>query len=694
MKIWKFRQSHTFNWYTVIWLVALIVVGALYYRYKIGINYIGVVEKKSHSLGPQEPGKIQAVFVQVGDRVKKDQVVAVLDMTDLTVSLDYLQEEFNQIQKLHKSQLDYNTITLQRLRMQAENEFTDLISRLSLIQSQIVELNGLNREIERLERAEQAGLGYSSNLSDLVIRRDALESFLKEQRYELNHLSNKLGEIRKSRKQFEEADIDSMTKSFLLEQLEYPEAIRREIVFTEHRIQMRTIYSPCDGVVTDILAYPGNVVQDFDSLIVVEEIKPGYLTLFLPEKSKQVPEEGMTVRIFSSRKSAFNTTGIITFVHPGFVKTNGRLSFRGQTFWARKVRVKLAEDHQLLPGELVKVRILGHRKKKDRQVASFIAEGGAENSGKSFQSKIPGLKAMKVPEALRKASRFEPSGVVWVPEMNRYLIVSDDTGIKDQKSDHAPWVFTMNNEGVVDAVPLRLTGINEVNDLEAIASAGHNSYYFCSSQNISKQGKRPKNREFLIKVKRESSGLKVLDKINLLSLIENSCSSAELAQLGLIRKEIDGRPVLNIEGMVRHGNALYFGLKEPALNGHAILLKLKDVDALFNYHRLSPGQLTLAGEVNLGSFKGKNATFSDLYMDPEGELWALSTIADVEFSDQMGTLHRIKHFSDGNPEAEMVIRFPEMKPEGVCLNPSGGLLIVMDRDDQTPMFCTVEVEDL
>lgn len=694
MKIRKFRQSQTFNWYTVIWLVALVVVGSLYYHYKIGMNYIGVVEKKSHSLGPQEPGKIQALLVQVGDKVKKDQVIALLDMSDLKVSLDYLQKEFNQIQKLNKSRKDYNSIALQRLRLQAENDFSNLIDRFSLIESQTVELNGLNREIERLEKAEQAGLGYSKNLSDLVIRRDALESFLKEQRSEVDHLSEKLDMIRKSRKQFEKANVDSITKSLLLEQLEYPEAIRREIVFTEHRIQMRTIYSPCDGFVTDILAYPGDVVQNFDSLIVVEEIKPRYLTVYLPEKSKQVPEAGMTVRIYSSRKSAFNTTGIITFVHPGFVKTSGRLSFRGQTFWARRVRVKLAEDHQLLPGELVKVRILGHRKQKGRQAASLIAPERTENPEKILQRKTPGLKEMKVPEALRTATRFEPSGIVWIPDMDRYLIVSDDTGLKDQKSDHAPWVFTMNGDGVVDADPIILIGIDKVNDLEAVASAGNDIYYFCSSQNISKQGKRPVSREYLIKAKRENSGLKVLDKIDLLSLIENHYSITEQAQLGLIQKEKDGRPVLNIEGMVWHDNILYFGLKEPSLDGNAILLQLSDVDSLFDTHRLSSKQLTLFGKVNLGSFKGKNATFSDLYMDPEGELWALSTIADVENSDQMGTFHCIKGFPDGKPAAEPIVRFPEMKPEGLCLNTARRFLIVMDRDNQTPLFCTVEVEDL
>ncbi|MBN1780329.1 HlyD family efflux transporter periplasmic adaptor subunit [bacterium] len=689
MQIPKFRQSQTFNWYTISWLIALIVTVILFYHVKIGMKYIGIVEKKAHTLGPQEPGTIQTLFVQVGDSVKKNQVLAVLDMSDLKISLGYLQQEFSLIRRLNQSQKDYNVIALERLRMQAENEFADLIGRVSLIESQIAELNGLNREIERLENAEQAGLGYNRDLPDLVIRRDALESYLSEQRSELSQLTRKLDRIRKSRKKFEQADVDSITGSLLLEQLEYPEAIRREIVFMEHRMQMRTIYSPCDGVITDILAYPGDVVQDFDSLIVVEEIRPRYLTVYLPEKARLIPEAGMEARIFSPRKRAFNTTGTVTFVHPGLVQTNGRLSFRGQIFWARKVRMELAGDHELLPGELVKVRISGHRK-KHRQVASLHAAEGKDMRDKVIQRGDSDLKEMHVPDMLRKASRFEPSGIVWIPEMDRYLIVSDDTGIKDRKSDHAPWLFTMK-DGAVDAAPVTLSGIDKVNDLESVAYAGHDLYYFCSSQNISRQGKRPGTREYLIKVKRTGSGFQVLDKIELLSLIESGCSPEEQARLGLLQKEEDGRPVLNIEGMAWYDNALYFGLKEPLLDGDAIILKLSDAASLFDSHRLSSNQLTRFGTVNLGSFKGRQAAFSDIYMDPEGRLWALSTVADVEKTDQMGTLHRVHHYPDGHLEAEPLVRFPEMKPEGICLNPGGQFLIVVDCDSQTPLYCSVGV---
>ncbi len=688
----KFRQSQTYNFYTLLWLVAVVIAGYLFYNSQINLSYLGVVEKRVHFLGPQESGKIFTMLAEVGEEVEKGQVLAYLDMSDLKVSLELLKNEFDEISKLNQSQKNLNTIELQRIRMQAENEYAALLERFSLIESNIVELNGLNEEIKRLQGAKDAGLGYNRSLPDLIIRRDALEGYLKEQRLEFNRLSHKLQDIRESREQFESADVDNQTKSLMLEQLEYPESIRREIAFTEHRMEMRTIYSPCDGFVTDILAQPGNVIQDFDSLIVVEESKPQFMTVYLSEKSKITPEVGCEVKINSARKTDYNTTGQIKFVHPGFEKTSGRLTFRGQSFWARRIRVELPEAHQLLPGELVTVRISRHKKQTKQQIANLQAAEQAEVLDKLYPGHYPALNEMHVPESIWKMSRFEPSGIVWVPEIEKYLIVSDDTGIEDTKSDHAPYVFLMDEKGVVETQPFRLSGIHQVNDLESVTSIGNNQYIFCSSQNISKRGKRPQNREYLLLVERNNSGFKVIKKVNLLSLIERSYSSAEQAQLGLIRKEKDGRLIINIEGIAFQDNTLLIALKEPSLNGRAILLQLSDMESIFDIQRLYSNQLSLFGTVNLGSYKGKSATFSDIHIKSDGVIYALSTIADVSDDIQMGTFHRIEKQSNGKLKADAIARFPNMKPEGICLDPYQQFFVVVDCDNRTPLFCTLDVE--
>ena len=109
-------------------------------------------------------------------------------------------------------------------------------------------------------------------------------------------------------------------------------------------------------------------------------------------------------------------------------------------------------------------------------------------------------KNMRVPDELLKRSRFEPSGIALQRDTGRYLIVSDDTGLQDTANEKAAIAFLMDEQGNVDKTSVRLTGVGEVNDLEAITDGGGNTLYMVSSQNISKKGKRPHNREAILRV--------------------------------------------------------------------------------------------------------------------------------------------------------------------------------------------------
>ncbi len=353
----KFEQTHNLNWYTIVWAIALIIILCLYKNWHIDQKYIGIVEKKLHLIGAREPGKVHKMLPCIGEQIKKGQILAVLDISDLKTNLNQLKNELKSIQTLKGAQRDRSSILVQRMALQLENEASDLIDRLSLIESKSTELAGLKAEIERLKNAEKAGLGYSRDLADLILQRDALASYLREQRKDLEFQTQKLDKIRESRQILENADIDSITNTFFVEQMEYAESLQRQIALNEQRVDMRTVLAPCDGYVTEIMASSGDVVDAFLPILSVEELKPMFVDVYIPEKSKLLPEIGMRVEITSSRNNGFNTTGVITFVHPGFSRAAERLSFRGQIFWARKARIKLAQTHQLIPGEVVYVRV-------------------------------------------------------------------------------------------------------------------------------------------------------------------------------------------------------------------------------------------------------------------------------------------------------------------------------------------------
>ena len=697
MMVKKIKQTHNFNLYILLWIVALAVIVYLAQNWYIHKKFIGIVERKSHLIGAQESGRVQNMLIAIGDQVKKDQVLAMLDISDLKTTLDQLKQELTSIQKLEGAQRDRYSIDVRRMALQFENEASELIERLSLIESKGTELAGLNAEVERLKNAEQAGLGHSRDLADLILQRDALISYLREQRKNLEFQSQQVEKTRQSRKILEAANIDSMTKSLLIEQMEYAESLQRLVAETEHRISLRTIVAPCDGYVTEMLTRSGDVVDAFVPILTVEELKPAYLDVYIPEQSTLRPEPGMTVEIFSSRTREYNTTGVITFVHPGFTQASERLSFRGQLFWARKVRVELPKDHHLIPGEVVNARINNSKVKHENTMASSViaSENNPPTGGSGSQNKNhPPLTNMEVPEALWKKTRFEPSGAAWLPDIGKYLIVSDDTGIRDAANDHAAYLFLMDENGKVDSTFAPLIGIGAVNDLEAIAPVGDETFYLVSSQNISKKDKRPGSRELILKIKRDGEKLVVQGQVEFLSLLLNSYTWLELKALGLEKFEKDGQPVLNIEGVTFYDNALYLGLKEPVSNKGAIIWKLEDVDNIFEAPKLASNQLSVYGFVQLEQDKNKTTGISDLIFDQNGILWALSTIVDAVKDDQSGGFHRINRFTDGRLEATRIFSFPGLKPEGICLQGTERFLIVFDKDNENPEFCYIDVEGL
>ena len=414
-RILNFKQTYNFNWYTIFWVVALLVVLYLFSNWHIDKQYIGIVERKSHKIGAQESGKIQTTFVKIGDQVKKNQVLVMFDISDLTTYLGQLKNELASLHEMAEAQRSLYSINAQRILLQLDNEASELVDRLSLVEAKSTELTGLNTEIERLQNAEKAGLGYNRNLSALILKRDALASYLQEQSKDVKFQKEQLLKTKKSRKMFETTNVDSISKMLLIEKMDYTESLHREVAATEFRISLRTILAPCDGYVTEIYTLPGDIVSSFEPVVVVEELKPHFLDVYIPESSNIILKTGMKVAIFSSRDDIYNTNGTISFIHPGFAQASERVSFRGQIFWARKVRVELPPNHKLIPGEVVNARLIDN---DNFSLFSPETTAAAENN-ELISNMQSGINNMIVPNELLEQTRFEPSGIVWQNDIGK-----------------------------------------------------------------------------------------------------------------------------------------------------------------------------------------------------------------------------------------------------------------------------------
>lgn len=692
MKYYPSKFGRQFNWFLLFWAGALILALYLAFSWQIEKYFLGIVERGTHVITAEESGRIQTLLVQPGDQVTQNQLLAVLNFSDLKQSLENMRTELNRLQNMEKALLASDALQVQRLYLRLGNETTDLLRRMADIESKSAELASVNALIQRLEAAQEAGLGYNRELADLYIRRDGLVAYLEQLRTQTPAQKTQNEILNELNKSIQAVDINDLSQALYLDRLRDMDELQREIIAIEQRINARNLIAPCDGYITNIYAGVGDVIKAFDPLMTVEIAHPTHLIVYIPEKSTLPLKIGAPVKIYSSRSKKHTTIGTISFIHPGFTQANERISFRGQIFWARMVQVDLPPDHQLIPGEMVKVKINGRSNQLSKLSGKTRAADLPNRPSLPLKIEPKAIKPMAVPIALRRFTSLEPSGIVWIPSLGKFLLVSDDTGQKDTKTEHLPLLFAMDQDGQIDNNPVLIEGIKKINDIEGITAGEKDVYYLISSQNISQKGKRPKSREYLIKLQRSGEKYVACAKIDLLSLILTHLKPNERAELGLLESAIDGKPLLNIEGIAYKSGELFLGLKQPVNREGAIIWQIKRPEELLTKQQLSPGQLVLYGRVSLSTQPERPAGISDLCFDAQGRLWVLSTVPSATPEEQKGGLHVIENFSSRNLKARLVAEFPNLKPEGLCFRNQSQLFIVFDCDQGNPGFCVLNPE--
>lgn len=294
---------------------------------------------------------------------------------------------------------------------------------------------------------------------------------------------------------------------------------------------------------------------------------------------------------------------------------------------------------------------------------------------------------MSVPSRLRARSRFEPSGLIWVSRLARYVLVSDDTGHK-KSDDHAPWLFLMTIKGKVDAKPLVVGGVKKFNDLESIAQGADGALYVLASQSHSKKGKRKGSRQIFARLKPKGQRYTVSASVKLARLLDAAGSKA-LSRLG-----ITGTRKLDIEGMTAFSGGLLLGLKSPlAADGGAIIWQMKYPGRLLASGKLADAGLGLWGKVKLSvKADGRSVPggISELLALPDGSLVIAGTASGFKPASQDGSLWRARRTDRGAVSLRHLRTFKGLKPEGLALSPRAGrLVIAFDRGPSIPSWMEI-----
>lgn len=661
------------------WLVfglSVLAATAVWRDLRLGSSVIGFAQGVEHAIAPLETARVTEVAVEVGQTVRQGQLVATLDTAAIDHELDVLRAE----RALAEAELAAARVQAERDAAEArrglEVDLGTAERRLAEMRAQVsavtAELRSQESERRRLEALVSAQLQGRGSLGDLDARIARLRAEAEGARRAIA-LQQAEVEASRGRLDAERGDTVAIVTSPRAREVEVLESRIRALL---DRREARTLRAPADGQVASVSLRAGAVAGPERPIATVVAPGGGRVTACVAESVALDVRVGDRVTAWERRDGAAPLHGRVVGLGPivDEVPTRCRPNLTDRV-WGRDVVVLLDDPVPLIPGQALDVRLDSERD----------AAGGAVASSRRPETGEP--RPILVPAALAERSRFEPSGAVWVPALSRYVVASDDTGLADT-TEHRPWLFAMSADGRVDAEPLPVRGVDEVDDLESLALGHDGRLYALASQSHSKRGKRPEARRRFSRLRADGRGWEVEASVLLADLLD-AMEPVQRRALG-----IEDTAALDIEGMTADGEALLLGLKSP-LDGEdrALIWRLARPDRLFGEGRLDGAGLVLHARVSLRA-PADGATvpagISELLRLPDGTLLIGGTPAAPGAREEGGAVWQVRAAdlaAGGLLPVRQVQQWPGSRPEALALAPSPGtVLVLFDAGASTPAW--------
>lgn len=316
---------------------------------------------------------------------------------------------------------------------------------------------------------------------------------------------------------------------------------------------------------------------------------------------------------------------------------------------------------------------------------STTERGPAESVTRASTPIDEGLARIGVPDALAKKTSLELSGIAWSSALDRYLLVSDDTAGEDTPNKHAPWIFALRSDGVLDSDPVPIEGIDELDDPESICTGPdtpeHGTTFFVTtSHSANKKGRTKASRRKLLWLSpRANRTFRVLGQVDLTTARDRD-GRGLLALAGLLESG-----ALDIEGIAWHEGLLYVGLKSPLSDdSNATILAMRDPVSVMKAGSIPPGAMVVWSRARLCLPNGVCQGVADMTFTSDGSLFLVANAPKGMPTDGGGALWKLG--ASGAPP-ELVRRFDGFKPEGITPSPDGrSLVIVFDTDRAEPRW--------
>lgn len=312
----------------IVFIILFVSVGLLVYfgqknNQKKELYYSGTIETTQAKLSFQVPGRVAQVFVQEGQSVTKNQIIAELDRAEFESRLAQAKANLDRAQKT-KNQLG-TVLDIYKKTLPSE------VARASAsVNSARETLADAKKNYQRFQELYSKGVVTEKERDTLKLNYEVAQSRLAESESMLKLAQGNLTKTDAARQDVEvaAAQINSINASLnqAVIQLDYTQ-----------------LKSPGDGVVTSRNVEPGETVTPGREVITLSDLSRVDLKIFVDETEIGKVKPGQKVEVKVDTFPGKSYTGYVSFISP-------EGEFTPKIIQTKKERVKLVY--------LVKVSIL------------------------------------------------------------------------------------------------------------------------------------------------------------------------------------------------------------------------------------------------------------------------------------------------------------------------------------------------
>jgi len=425
----------------------------------------------------------------------------------------------------------------------------------------------------------------------------------------------------------------------------------------------------------------GERVAPCDTILTLHAAAPSYIKGYIHENvySHVAVADSVIVRSAADPKHYIN--GIVTGVGSRIIDFPERLrKMPDFLIWGREIIIKIPDDNNFLLGEKVLISVYDKKKTVFGRIAGSIlrpiaadVEAKSNNSVTAIHSEnknggdhvFGDIMDIVVDPGLT-LSPVEASGLLYLPDIKSYLLISDDTDKKE------PAFFLMDDNGRVRSKAL-VSGLEKINDMEGIAQDEHGTIYLMSSQSFNKKGKQPASRKLLVRIRREGTSFVMDGSVELFDILIAAASQGDKNEWAEFINGAARTRMVDIEGIACLNDTILLGFMDPKINTSAVILAIAAQNELFTNKTLSPSNISIWRTIPLvDSVSGAACGISDLLFHG-GTLYGTSTgvLTQSGVDEDIGI---VWFYSPENGALTILRRFSNLKPEGIALNSNSGEL--------------------